>query len=189
MIIAITGGIGTGKSTVAKMFAELGAKIIDADRIARRVMAPGSRVRSRIKKKFGTTDRKRLSEIVFSDKKALKALCAITHPAIIAEIKNEARKIRYRDKKAIIALDAPLLFEAKQGHLADKTIVVVAKRENQIKRAVKNLKISRQEAQRRIRSQMPLAKKKKLADFVIDNNGSLREAKRQVKKIWMEVTK
>lgn len=193
IIIGLTGGFGTGKTTVARIFKKLGAVVIDADKIAHEIILPGGAVYKKVVSLFGRTivkrngriDRKRLGRIVFNDRKRLLLLNSLIHPEVINRIEGIVKK-RYAANKIFI-IDAPLLIEAGLLELLDKLIVVTTERKTQIARCVKNFGISRKDVTKRIRSQMPLLKKRSLADFIIDNNGSLSAARRKVKKIWREI--
>lgn len=187
IVIGVTGSLGTGKSTVSRYFGALGAKVIDADKIAHRLLKPSSCVYkkiirifgSRILKKDKSIDRNKLSQIVFNSSLELKKLNKIIHPEVVRAIK---KGISRSAKKAVV-LDVPLLFEAGLEPLADKIIVVKASRVKQLKRLQKKASLTRQELLKRINSQMPLYDKVRLADFIIDNSGSLRKTKGQVKSL------
>jgi len=179
IIIGVTGGFGTGKSTVAKMLkSEMpDSVILDADKIAKSVMKR-EEIKERIKKEFGTNDKKKIAEIVFSNKDKLNKLNRIVHPVVIKEIKN---KIRININKAII-LDIPLLFEAGMEKICDVTVAVKCKKSEQIKRLVKK-GFSRHEIIKRINSQMKTSEKAKKSGYVIDNSGNTQDTKRQLMKI------
>jgi dephospho-CoA kinase len=173
MIIGLTGGFGTGKSTVARMFAKLGAKILDADRIVHSFI--------------GFSARKDLAKIVFRRRAYLDLLCKVIHPLVIRKIKEEIK--RMDPKKSIIVIDAPLLIEAGLHRIVDKLVVVKTKKETQIKRSIKRTGLKKSEILRRIRLQIPLKKKIKLADFVIDNDGPLSTTREQAIDIWKRFDK
>jgi dephospho-CoA kinase len=178
-VIGITGSFGSGKTTVARMFKRRGVGIIDADKIAHSLLKPGQEVYRRLVSVFGAgiltrdrrIDNRRLAGIVFNDTKALKKLNRITHPVIIQRIKDRVRKSTCRT----FILDAPLLIEA--------IIVVKATRANQMRRVRSRDSLSDREILQRIRHQIPLNRKIRLADFVIDNNGTMNETKEQVEQI------
>jgi dephospho-CoA kinase len=192
VVIGITGSFGTGKSFVASLFRRMGAKVIDADRLARAALEKDAAVRRKIIAAFGpeildsgdAIDRKRLGKIVFSDRKALNRLNGIIHPVVISAIKRFARDNRAR---ATVVIDAPLLVEAGLAGLVDRLIVVKASRANQIKRCIKKFGMTREDVLKRAKSQAPLRKKEKMADFVIDNDGARSGTRRQVKMIWEEI--
>lgn len=193
LIVGLTGGIVAGKTTVAELLKELGAEIIDADEIAHETMRPGEKTWEKIILNFGKEilgdnqeiHRKKLAQIVFSDKEKLDLLNKITHPEIILKIKDRIRKIKvYSTKDVICVVDVPLLFETKMEKWMDKTIVVYLSREEQIKRLFNRDGLSRNEAIKRIDSQIPMEKKVLLADYVIDNHLSIEKTKIQVFKVW-----
>lgn len=196
MIVGLTGGIVSGKSTVAKMFKDLGAKIIDADKLGHKVILPHKPAWVKIVKLFGrdvlkedlSIDRKKLGKIVFNDEKLLKKLNEITHPEIIKLIKREinlAKNSTCKDgKEEILIVEAALIYEAKIDNLMDKIIVVYVEEEEQIKRLKKRDNLSAKEALKRVKSQMSINKKIKFADYIIDNSNSLDKTKEQVEKIW-----
>jgi len=187
MVVGLTGSFGSGKSTVAGMFRSRGAQVIDADRLAHRLIIPGSGIYKRIVSAFGkgilkkdnTVDRRRLADIVFSNRLALKALDRIVHPAVIRLIKNKIRASRQR----MIVLDAPLLIEAGLAGLTDKLVVVKAPVRKQIARIRKKSPLSERDILKRIRRQLPLVKKLRLADFIIDNSGTIGQTRKQVEQI------
>ncbi|MFZ5801009.1 MAG: dephospho-CoA kinase [Candidatus Omnitrophota bacterium] len=194
-IIGVTGSLGTGKTTVARMFLKRGCKVIDADRLAHRVIKKGTPQYRRILGEFGQSilkadaeiDRHRLAKLAFSQKANLKKLNRIIHPAVIKQIKQEIAAAKRARCCAVI--DAPLLIESGFHRAMEVLIVVSASRENQIKRVKKDSGMPREMILQIIGSQFPLSKKKKLADFIIDNNGSLKETKRQVDEIWLKLSR
>ena len=179
MIIGITGSFGSGKTTTANIFKKYGFKVINVDRLYHGIYNKNKSLKNRIKKEFGTTDRNKLKKIVFSDSRKLKKLNKITHPLIIKEVKKAVSKI---NKKNII-IDSPLLLEAKAKGLVDKIIVVKASKKNCIERILTKKKYSKKEIEQIMKSQMPLNKKLRYADFVVDNNKSVKDTRKQVKDI------
>lgn len=185
MIIGITGSFGSGKTTVARIFKKFtNCSIIDADKITRDLEKPNKILWKNILMEFGRgilknkkIDRKKLADIVFSDKNKLKKLNKITRPEIIKEIKN---KIRSSNKEFII-LDVPLLIEAGMLKMVDKLIVVKTDRKVLMDRLAK--KYSKGEILKRITSQLSLRKKIKFADYVIDDSKSLKDTEKQVNDI------
>ena len=194
MIVGLTGGIVGGKSTVASMFKYLGAKIIDADKLGHSVILPNKPAWKKIVKIFGkdilqndlTIDREKLGKIVFTNQTLLKKLNEITHPEITKIIKKEinlARNAASNQGKVLI-VDAALIYEAEMDGLMDKIIVVYIDKDKQIKRLIKRNNLSKEEALQRVRSQIPMEEKAKMADYVIDNSNSLDKTREQVEKIW-----
>jgi dephospho-CoA kinase len=186
LVIGLTGSFGTGKSTVAGFLKRFGAAVIDADKIAHQVLGRRSRVYRRIIRAFGrgilggsgNIDRKKLAEIVFSDSRSLQKLNAITHPEIIRLIKKKLSSV----KRGVVVLDAPLLLEAGLRNSADLLVVVKASQNTQVRRLQKE-QFSKKDVLRRIKQQIPLKEKILTADFIIDNNGTLHETKKQVEEL------
>ena len=197
LIVGLTGGIVSGKSTVARMFKQLGADTIDADNIARIIVQPGKKAWKNIVHYFGKEilkdnqeiNRKELARIVFADKEKLEKLNNITHPEIMAIIKNKIEEMRSKGcvNATISIIEVPLLFEAGMEYMMDRIIVVYLNREEQIKRLHIRNNLTQEEAINRIDSQMSLEKKLKKADYVIDNSASLSHTRIQVKQIWQEL--
>ncbi len=192
LVVGITGGIATGKSTVSEMLKELGSPLIDFDELARRVVEPGKPAWKQIVEYFGrdvllednTLNRKKLSEIVFSDLEKKKMLERFVHPRIYKEFIKEIERIVKEDPDAIIQVAVPLLIELNQQYRFHKIVVVYASRETQIKRLMKRDNISREQAENILKSQLPIEEKVGFADFVINNEGSLEETRRQVVELW-----
>ena len=191
IIIGLTGSVGTGKSTVANFFEELGAYVIDWDELAREVVRPHSTAWKEIIECFGkdvlnedlAINRQKLANIVFTEKGKVTKLNQIVHPEVFKEDERIINEIKNHDPDALVVKDIPLLFELTHPIFTDKTVVVSASEETQLKR-LEEKGMSRDDAQNRIRSQLPLEEKIKSADFVINNNGPLEETKRQVEEIY-----
>jgi dephospho-CoA kinase len=191
IIVGLTGSVGTGKSTVTNFFRELGAYIIDWDELARDVTRPHLRAWKEIVDYFGkdylnddlTINRQKLADIVFSDKEKVAKLNQIVHPKVFEEDERITNDIKNRDHDALIIKDIPLLFELTRPIFVDKTVVVSASEQTQLRR-LEEKGVSREDAQSRIKSQLPLEEKIKSADFVINNDGLLEETKRQVEEIY-----
>lgn len=190
--MGVTGSLGTGKTTVAKIFRELGAVVLDADAIAHRLIEPKKTAWRKIKGYFGnsvlnadeTINRRALAEKVFSNKVRLERLCDIIHPLVYKEIGKVLKKIEKANSDAAVVLDIPLLLESGGRSVVDKLVVVKSDRNIQIERASKNLGLNRSQILERIKAQMPLKEKVKAADFIIDNSGTLESTEKQVKEIW-----
>lgn len=194
-VIGLTGGIASGKSTISMLLKNRGAVIIDADKIAREIMTPGKPVWHAVIEHFGrgilldgkNIDRKKLGRIVFSDPKLLETLNSITHPAIVQEIKERLDYYRHKNEKVVV-VDAALLLEIGLDSLVDEVWVVVVDEKNQLKRLMDREKgMDLEEARNRIRAQMPLDEKIKMADKIIDNSGSIEETERQIDELWREI--
>lgn len=193
-LIGLTGGIASGKSTVSQMLKNLGGKIIDADKIAREVVMPNEPAWQDIIKKFGkeilledqNIDRIKLGNLVFSNQCAKKHLDFIMHPRIEEKIKQKI--LQYRDDHdSILVLDIPLLYEAGWDTITNENWVVYVSPALQLERLMKRNKLTKQQAVDRINSQMLLEDKAKLADYMIDNNGSLEDTKNQIIKRWNDI--
>ena len=194
MIVGLTGGIVGGKSTVASMFKKLGAKIIDADELGHSVILPHKPAWKKITRLFGkdilqndlTINRGKLGKIVFTNQALLKKLNKITHPEIIKLIKRKIHlaKDKTQNQEKILIIDAALIYEAKIDRLMDKIIVVYIGEDEQVKRLAKRNNLSKEEALQRIKSQIPMKEKVKVADYVIDNSNSLDKTREQVETIW-----
>jgi dephospho-CoA kinase len=191
IIVGLTGSVGTGKSTVANFFRELGTPIIDWDELARKITRPHSKAWKEIVECFGkgilnedlTINRQKLAGIVFSDKDKLAKLNQIIHPKVFEEDERIANEIKRHDPDALVIKDIPLLFELTHPISVDKIIVVSASTQTQLRR-LEEKGMSRKDARNRIKSQHPLEEKIKSADFVISNDGTPEETKRQVEEIY-----
>ena len=191
LLVGLTGSIATGKSTVSDMFRALGAEIIDADLLAREVVAPGEPALAQIVEEFGrdvlqpdgTLDRKKLGAIIFADPARRKRLEAITHPAIRDRFVRRLDELEARGFAGIVFYDAPVLIEAGGHKAMEKLVVVAADEATQCARLCARDTIDEAEARRKIGSQMPVAEKAKLADYVIDNAGDRASTERQVREV------
>ena len=189
--VGLTGGIATGKSTVGIMFIELGCHLIDADRITHELFQPGQPVYESVVQAFGDhilafdgrIDRKILGEIVFSDPQARSKLNALVHPAVIQRQREWLNEMEAKDPGGIGIVDAALMIEVGTYKNYDKVIVVTCRPEIQKQRLRARSRLSDEEIEARIRSQMSLEEKTKHADFVIDNSGDLAETRRQVAEV------
>jgi dephospho-CoA kinase len=195
--VGLTGGIATGKSLVASMFAELGAHIIDADRIGHELMAPGEPVYDEIVKRFGaeilnsdkTVNRAKLAELAFDQRRPrIYELNSLLHPGIILRYERLMEEIGAREPNAIVMLEAALLLEAGLRRRFDRIIVVSCKPQQRIERWEKRLHVdadaARREVTRRMMAQAPDEAKIQAADYVIDNSGSIEDTRKQVEKVF-----
>ena len=196
MVIGVTGGVGSGKSTVARLFAALGAEVFDADETVHRLMEPGGTVWKRIRSKFGPSvfysagriDRKKLGAVVFASPAELAALNRIIHPEVRREILAGVRRLKARRPDGVAVLDIPLLLESGRVYRTDAVVVVTAPRSVAARRLKARSGWDAAEMNRRSRFQMPLSEKVKQADFVVRNGGSLAETRRRVVGIWKKIT-
>lgn len=190
LIVGLTGGIASGKSTVSNMCKEMGIPVIDADLEARLAVEPGEQAYYEIVAAFGKgillpdggIDRPALGAIIFNDEDKRILLNSIVHPEVRRRM-AEKQKAAVEAGAHMVVLDIPLLFESKLVHLADKTLVVTVDKETQLRRLMARNAFSKEEAEARIASQMPLDKKAALADAVINNNGPIPETKKQLVEI------
>jgi dephospho-CoA kinase len=197
LVVAVTGGIASGKSAVSKMLEQLGAPIIDYDVIAREIVEPGkpawkdiaAAFGDRVLKKDGQIDRKKLADIVFRDAEKRKQLEMFTHPRIIEEAARRADEIAGKNPNAIIQVAVPLLFEINIQDKFHKVLLVYVPREKQIERLMKRGGVAREAAESILNAQLPIDDKLKYADFVVHNEGTLEETRRQVEHVWKELKK
>ncbi|WP_055108790.1 dephospho-CoA kinase [Paenibacillus ihumii] len=192
MIIGLTGGIATGKSTVSRMLVKRGAVLIDADAIAREVMEPGHPVLQAVQERFGTAvihedgtlNRKKLGEIVFSDPEERKALNDLTHPAIRAEMRTRMADYEAADPERLVVVDIPLLYESGLEAMFRQVMVVYVPREIQLERLMQRDGLTLEQAEARIAAQMDIEEKKERADILIDNSLGLDKTESQIEDFW-----
>jgi dephospho-CoA kinase len=194
-VIGVTGSIAGGKSLVTSFLAELGAKVIDADIIAREVVKPGTQVWKEISNIFGrsilnsdqTINRKALGAIVFNNTEERAKLNRITHPAIIDKVRTEVKEFEKKEqgKNKLLVVVAPLLIETGLCNEVDEVWLVYVPEKVQIQRLMCRDKITREEAVKKIRSQMPLEEKKKYAHVIIDNSGEMALTRKTVEALVM----
>lgn len=189
MLIGLTGGIGSGKSTVANIFSQYGFPIIDSDKIARDVVEPSEEAWQKIVQHFGkkilntdnTINRKELGEIIFRDHEKREKLNQITHPIIISRILAEAKALQKNHKHIIV--EVPLLYESNSTNLFDLIIVVYVNKNIQLQRVIERDRIEQDLALAKIDAQLSLEIKKDKADFVVYNDDGLEKTKQQVEAI------
>ncbi|MBE9535602.1 MAG: dephospho-CoA kinase [Proteobacteria bacterium] len=192
LTIGLTGGIATGKNAVAQILEDQGAEIVDADKIARKLLEPGQVTFDKVVDTFGcdvldlegSIDRKILADTVFKDKSKREELNSILHPAIIDEEWKKVMAIKRSKPDAIAVVNAALLIESGNYKEVDKLILVVADKELVIDRVMKRDGLSREGAQSRIASQMPEDEKRTFADYIIENNGNLEELRGKVTRLF-----
>ena len=192
-LIGLTGGAGSGKSTVAGMFHELGAAIVDADEAAHAVYAPGTDGFDAVVAAFGRdyvrdgqVDRARLGSLVFNDADARARLNAIVHPRVRQWMADRTAEAAERGAEVVIH-DVPLLFENGLQSLYSATVLAYARPATQLSRLTGERGVARERAESMLASQMPIDEKRSLADHIVDNDGSLAETRRQVEEVWARV--
>jgi dephospho-CoA kinase len=191
LLVGLTGGIASGKSAVSRQLAELGCRLVDADVLAREVVAPGEPAWRAILDEFGHEvalpdgglDRKRLGALVFADPARRKRLEAITHPAITARRQAILDAWTAKGFDGVVVLDIPLLIEVGAAAHVDRVVLVYAARDVQLARLMQRDGFDRAEAERRVASQMPLEEKVRHSHFVIDNSGPPDETAAQVRAV------
>lgn len=195
LVVGLTGGIAAGKSTVAAMFRELGAFVIDADEIARLVMAPGERAYLKVVSRFGESildddgniDRPKLAEIVFHDAQARLELDAIVHPEVRGEAKRLIDECALSGTSRLVIYDAALLVETGAYHDLDRLVVVRCRRDTQLRRLERRNGLDAAAALSRLASQASLEEKIAVADYVIETDGPLEETRRQAESVYEQL--
>ena len=194
MNIGLTGGIACGKSTVSDMLVRRGALLIDADRIAREVVEPGAPALGQVIERFGadlllpdgSLNRKKLGERVFGNPGALKDLESLLHPPIRATIRARMQDYETQHPDKLVVVDVPLLYESGLQAMYKEIMVVYVPRAVQMERLMKRDSLTEEQAVQRLNAQMPIEKKKELADIVIDNSGTIEETEEQIERFWSE---
>ena len=195
VLLGVTGGIASGKSTVARMLEEMGAPIIDFDLLSRVVVEPGKAAWKDIVAFFGeqvlnpdkTLDRKKIADIVFRDAEKRKKLEGYIHPRIYEDFKARVKELTQKDPQAIIQVVVPLLIEANLQHLFHKILVVHVPEEIQIQRLMERDRIPREMAQSILSAQLSIEEKKTYADYVVENSGSPENTKKQAREVWRKL--
>jgi len=191
-VIGLTGGIASGKSTVAQILQNLGVTVVDADELAHLVLRPGEEAMEEVRASFpeafdrsGELDRTELARIVFEDEERREILNAIVHPRVRALMRRAVAEAMRRGEKAIV-LDVPLLIEGGLYREVDEVWLVAVDGQTQIARLMERNGLGREEALLRIRAQMPLERKREFADVVIENEASLEDLRQKVRRLWSE---
>ena len=190
--VGLTGGIGCGKSTVAAMMSELGCHVLNADKMAHALIAPGEPAYEEVRRQFGpnvlaadgSIDRARLAAVVFADAAKLASLNAIVHPRVLRELDRELERLSRIDPHGVAVVEAALLIESGYDQRLARLVLVTCSREQQLERLTSpafGRAMSREQAEKRIAAQMPLEAKRTLAHDEIDCSGSLEYTKRQVR--------
>ena len=197
LVVGLTGGIASGKSTVSEMFKTSGAIVIDADIIARQVVAPGMPAWEAIRATFGeriiapdgTLDRRCLGDLVFSDARRRKQLEGIVHPHVRRQIREKIRRLRRTAPDALVIQDIPLLLETGMTDDLSEIILVYVPLAVQLKRLMKRDGISQEAAMARIDAQLPMEQKRRHATIVIDNSGDLASTGGQVLEVYQRLAR
>lgn len=193
LLVGLTGGIGTGKSTVARMLEKRGAVVFDADVLARQAVAPGTPGFDQVVEWFGPNvlapggglDREALATIVFSDPAARRDLEGIVHPEVRRMFAEGCEE--YRDSDRVVVFSAPLLVETGMHTAFDRLIVVSAPVATQIERLMRDRGMAERDVQARIAAQLPLEAKAEVADILVDNEGTLEDLERRVERVWRDL--
>jgi dephospho-CoA kinase len=194
LIIGLTGGIASGKSLVSRVFKDLGAHVIDADKIVHDLLEPGQPAWEEVVGRFGNEiqlpsreiDRRKLGEIVFNDREQREWLNQCLHPRVFQAYTCRVKHLSERQPDAIIVLDAALLIETGYHKKMDKLVLVYAEEEQQMSRLIERDRFTREQALARIRSQLPLHEKRRYADYIIENTGSRDAAERRAREVFAE---
>jgi dephospho-CoA kinase len=194
-IIGLTGGVGSGKSTVAEMLREMGAEVVDADQAAHAVYAPGTPGFDAVVREFGpefvredgAIDRQRLGALVFNDESALRRLNAIVHPLVREWMAARTAEAAERGAEIVIQ-DVPLLYENGLEGLFSSVVLVYAPEAVQLDRLINSRGLPPDRARSMIAAQMPIEEKRRRAHHVIDNSGSREETRRQVEEVWAQMS-
>lgn len=197
LFVGLTGGIGSGKTTIADMFKKEGAYVIDIDMLSHEVVKPGEPAWKEAVDFFGegilngdrSFNRKKLGDIVFSDEKKREMLEGIIHPRIAEEQSLIIKEIEKKDKHAIVIIDIPLLIEVNKQDMVDKVVLVYASPEAQVERLMQRDGLSLEDAHKRLAAQMPIGEKKKYAHYIINNEVPLDQIQKTVKDIFRELQK
>jgi dephospho-CoA kinase len=197
VIVGLTGGIASGKSTVGRMLADLGADLVDADQLAREAVQPGEPAWQEIRDAFGervlrpdgAIDRAWLGEVVFHDPAARRRLNAIVHPAVVRDLQERIREVRQRAPRPdgrphVLVAEVPLLIEEELTGLVDRVLLVVVQPGTQVARLMHDRGLSPEDAWARVRAQMPVDEKRAHADRILDGETSLAELQRQAEAAW-----
>jgi dephospho-CoA kinase len=197
VIVGLTGGIASGKSTVGRVFAELGAEVVDADQLAREAVRPGEPAWQAVRAAFGerallpdgTLDRAWLGRIVFHDPDARSRLNRIVHPVVVRNLQERIREARARPPRPdgrphVLIAEVPLLIEEGLTGLVDRVVLVVVQPETQVARLMHDRGLSEADARARVAAQLPSAEKERLADWIIDGEAAWPDSRRQVERVW-----
>jgi dephospho-CoA kinase len=192
LLVGLTGGLASGKSFVGHALAELGCHLIEADELGHQVLLPGAEAYDAVVNEFGEEIldedryivRRKLGALVWDNPERLAKLNSIVHPAVIAREQQMISEFRKRDPAAIVVVEAAILVETGSYRRFDRLIVVVCTVEQQVERAMKRVAYSKEEVLARLRRQLPLEEKVRVADYVIDTSGAKENTVEQVKTVY-----
>ena len=195
LVLGVTGGIASGKSTVAGMLRDRGARVIEADQVAREVVTPGSPVLRQVAASFGPSvllangelDRGALARLIFTDSAARERLNQLTHPTILAKLTEAIEAYRRQSETPVLAVVIPLLIEVGTQGLVDRILVVSCDEAEQVRRLRKRDDLDEAAARQRISSQMPLKEKCRFGDWVIDTSPGFEETRQAVDRLWPQL--
>jgi dephospho-CoA kinase len=193
--VGLTGGIASGKSSVCGIFSRLGARVLDADILAREAVKPGRPAWIKLRETFGpefflpdgSLNRRSLRNLVFRDPEKRRQLNDTVHPEVMQAVREWLEAMGHREPHAVLLVDLPLLVEVGAVEGFDRIVVVFVKEEIQLARLMERDRLSLDEAREALEAQMPLREKLAFADHVVDNNGSLEETQLQVEAVWREL--
>jgi dephospho-CoA kinase len=194
IVIGLTGGIASGKSTVSRMLSELGAVVIDADKVGHEAFRPHTEAWRKVVAAFGKSilgqneeiDRSKLAQLVFNDPKALKRLNRIMHPLMHRIVEKEIESLRHQGVEVVV-LEATLLIEAKWTDLVDQVWVTITPESAVVNRLVSQKRFTEEQARARIKSQTPIAQRAKNADVVIENDSDMNTLRKKVEALWRKL--
>ncbi len=196
LVVGVTGIIGSGKSTFSRFWEELGARVLNTDRLAREIMENSTAVRRKIEATFGRDsydeagrlNRRKIADWVFRDPEALRRLNAIVHPEVIRAVRDQIRELAQEGFHGLVVVDAPLIFETGLVQILDATVVVAASEETCVRRVKARSGLTEEEVKARLKNQWPLEEKIRRADFVVWNEGSLEQLKKQAVALFEKLT-
>jgi dephospho-CoA kinase len=195
-VVGVTGGIGSGQSSVCQILSKLGCKVIDVDKKAKQIISKDRSLQKELIKTFGNEifykdgqlNRRLLASIAFQDEEKTQKLNRLVHPRMVSEVIEEMENARFSQKYPLIVIDAALVYEISIEQMFDSIIVVYTSLKNRIDRVMKRDGLTKDEILARVRRQIPLEEKKKWAEYVVDNDGSLEDLEKQTRKIFEEIS-
>jgi dephospho-CoA kinase len=195
-VVGVTGGIGSGQSSVCQILSQLGCKVIDVDKKAKQIISRDRSLQKELIKTFGNEiffkdgqlNRRLLASIAFQDEEKTQKLNRLVHPRMVSEVIEEMENARFSQKYPLVVIDAALIYEISIEQMFDSIIVVFTSLKNRVDRVMKRDGLTKDEILARVRRQIPLEEKKKWAEYVVDNDGSLEDLEKQTRKIFDEIS-